>query len=187
MKVLSPKMILGTVATVGMVALGINYCNRDSYLTKQANEILKEAKDDYKRDSLNFINSDSILANEKLAKLEELKKEYIEKNKPANISTSEAELFALITGDEKIKEMDKNIYNARLEVDIATGNVFKRSKERLAKAEENLKIRKLIDKMIRKDELSKEEQEFVQKEHQKIIEHINHERIIGSPRVCLNI
>ena len=156
MKVLSPKMILGTVATVGMVALGINYYNRDSIMTKQAKEILKEAKDNYKRDSLNFINSDSILANEKLAKLEEEKKEYIEKNKSANTSTYEAEIFALIKGDEKIKEMDKNIHNARLEVDIATGNVFKRSKERLAKAEESVKIRKLIDKMIRKDELSKE-------------------------------
>ena len=182
MKVMSPKMMLGATVLTGILAYGMSSCNRDSNSTKQSIEVLKEAKDDYKRDSLNFINSDSIEAKENLARLEEQKKEYLEKNKPADMSIYDAEIFALITGDKNIKEMDKKIFNARVEVDNATGYTFKRSKERLAKAEESVKIRKLIDKMIRKDKLTTEEQEFVKNNQQEIINYINLEIMIDNSR-----
>ena len=182
MKVMSPKMIFGATVLTGILAYGMSSCNRDTKITKQSIEVLKEAKDDYKRDSLNFINSDSIEAKENLARLEEQKKEYLEKNKPADMSIYDAEIFALITGDKNIKEMDKKIFNARVEVDNATGYTFKRSKERLAKAERSVKISKLIDKMIRKDKLTTEEQEFVKNNQQEIINYIHLEIMSDNSR-----
>jgi len=78
--------------------------------------------------------------------------------------------------------MDKKIFNARVEVDNATGYTFKRSKERLAKAERSVKISKLIDKMIRKDKLTTEEQEFVKNNQQEIINYIHLEIMSDNSR-----
>lgn len=83
----SPKMLFGTIATTGLMALAMNSCGKkEPTPLEKAQSELKEVQEQYTRDSLDFVNSDSIKAKAKLAKLQELRNEYLGISKYKEIS-----------------------------------------------------------------------------------------------------
>ena len=126
---------------------------------------LAAAKKQYTKDSLDFVNSDSIKAKEKLAKLETLRDEYlgINPNDTDSIKDTKRDMgmtIALLQDDKNIQQINNAITDAMAQIDIATGKVAQKAKEKVAKTEALVKAEKIIEKELNNEPITKEEKYF---------------------------
>lgn len=203
MKILSPKIMLGTVATVGLMSAAITSCSKKEPTDLEKAKIeLNEAKEQYTRDSLNFVNSDSVNAQKKMAKLLDLRDMYLGintapltdeqlkqtydlliqagnlksigfeefkylvinyENTIKDMSRKAALINARANNDKNIGMMDSAINAAQTQIDISTGKIAQKTKEKVAKAEAMVKVEEIFEKVKNGESITAEEQAFARK------------------------
>ena len=230
MKVFSPKMALGVFALSGLMSAGLVSCKQEekepSPLQK-ARTHLNDMRFQYNRDSLDYINSDSVKASEKFTKLTGLKQAYLgvhcndnlsdtalnslyekvkasEKYKGMSYeefraevkrhmdelkesSMTSAEIEAIIHGDKNIAKMNEAIYDAKKQIDISTGKVFQKTKEKLAQAEKDVQIQELIEKLANNIPLIYSERIFLENEYVSIFKSLVEKPNVNNERIIKNI
>ena len=149
------KYTIGAIAAVGLMAAGMSSCKKEQAKELTPVELAKmelaDAKAQCKQDSIDFVNSDPVAANDKLLKVVNLGRAYygnppfdnVNQIQIINYRFMPEDAMKILVRDDWYKNVDERISgkikSAQNKVDIATGKVYEKAKQRVFVAEQNLK------------------------------------------------